>query len=91
MVDFNHPLAGKDLVYDVRINRTVDDDSEKLKSLLKIHIKIKDAEVELKEGLAEIKLKEKIPVQAQDEFKKIAEKAIPNIKKVDFTILEERK
>lgn len=91
MVDFNHPLAGKDLSYDVRVNRIVDDNAEKLKSLLKIHLKAKDAEVELKENSTEIRLKEKIPAQAQEEFRKIAEKAVPNIKNIDFTILQERK
>ena len=28
LVDFNHPLAGKDLVYDVKINKIVEDDKE---------------------------------------------------------------
>jgi len=89
MVDFNHPLAGKDLVYDVKINRIVDDNAEKLKSLLKIHLQIKDAEIELKEESANIKLKQKMPKEAQDEFRKIVEHTIPNIKKVDFTIPQE--
>ena len=29
LVDFNHPLAGKDLVYDVKINKIGRDDKEK--------------------------------------------------------------
>ena len=40
-------------------------------------------------GIAEIKLKEKLPKEAQDEFGKMAERAIPSIKKVEFTILED--
>lgn len=31
-VDFNHPLAGKDLVYHVSVKRIVEDDKEKLKA-----------------------------------------------------------
>ncbi len=90
LVDFNHPLAGKDIVYDVKINRIVDDAKEKLNSLLKLHLHIKNAEIELKEESAEIRLKELMPSQAQEEFKKIVENTIPSIKKVDFTISQEK-
>lgn len=90
LVDFNHPLAGKDIVYDVKINRIVDDAKEKLNSLLKLHLHIKNAEIELKDESAEIRLKETIPSQAQEEFKKIVEISIPSIKKVDFTIPQEK-
>ena len=34
IVDFNHPLAGRDVVYDIRIKRVVNDDKEKINSLL---------------------------------------------------------
>jgi len=34
IVDFNNPLAGKDVVYDVHIIRKVDDQNEKIKSLI---------------------------------------------------------
>ena len=33
MVDFNNPLAGKDVIYEVKINRKIDDLNEKVKSL----------------------------------------------------------
>jgi len=104
MVDFNHPLAGKDLVYNIKINRIIDDNAEKLKSLLKVHLHLKDAEVELKEVsnegerietrsqlTAEIKTKKAVPEEAQDEFRKIVERAIPAIKDLVFTIPEEKK
>lgn len=90
LVDFNHPLAGKDLVYKVKINRVIDDNKEKVASLLKAHIGIKDAEIELKESNAEIKLKNSIPKQAEEEFKKIIGTAVPEIKNVTFTIAEEK-
>ena len=91
LVDFNHPLAGKDLVYDVKINRIVDDNKEKLNSLLKMHLHIKDGEIEIKEYGVNINLKQKIRQLEQDEFKKIAEEVIPNIKNITFTIAEEKK
>ena len=91
LVDFNHPLAGKDLGYDVKINRIVDDNKEKLNSLLKMHLHIKDGEIEIKEDGVNINLKQKIRQLEQDEFKKIAEEVIPNIKNITFTIAEEKK
>ena len=90
LVDFNHPLASKDLVYNIKINKIVDDNKEKLNSLLKTYLHIKDAEIELKVESASIKSKHNIPKQAQEEFIKIANKIIPGIKKVDFTIQEEK-
>lgn len=104
LVDFNHPLAGKDLVYHVKINRVVEDSKEKIKSLLKMRLHIKDAEIELNgesnaselhftrsQLTANIKTKQKLPEEIQKEFKKIAEKVIPEIKNVVFTIPEGKK
>ena len=90
LVDFNHPLAGKDLIYNVKINRVIDDDQEKLKSLLKMHLHIKDVEIELKEDNVNISLKQDIPKQTQEEFKKVVERTIPSIKNINFIILEEQ-
>lgn len=88
LVDFNHPLAGKDLIYKVKINKVVDDDKEKLKSLLKLHLHIKDAEIEIKENAASLRLEHSMPKQAQEEFITITERLIPSIKKVDFEAKE---
>ncbi len=90
LVDFNHPLAGKDLVYKVRVNRIVDDINEKLNSLLKLHLKVKDAEIEVKEDSADIRLKQNISNQAQEELKKVIEKVLPAIKNINFRIIEEK-
>ena len=87
-VDFNHPLAGKDIVYEVKINRIVDDDREKLNSLLKLHLHIKDADTELQEDSASIKLKIDLPKEAQEEFHKIVKKNIPSIKNIEFKAKE---
>lgn len=86
LVDFNHPLAGKDLVYSVKINRIVDEISEKVKSLLKMHLSIKDAKIEVKEGSVEIRLEKDIPKLAQEELKKIVERTVPGIKSVNFAV-----
>lgn len=36
-VDFNHELAGKDLVYDVEVVEVIEDDEEKIKSMIELH------------------------------------------------------
>lgn len=91
LIDFNHPLAGKGLVYDVKVNRVVDDIREKLKSLLRVHLQIKDADIDLKEGSANIKIKSKITHEAESEMKEIISKTMPNIKGISFTIIQEEK
>ena len=91
LVDFNHPLAGKDLLYNVKINKIVEGAKEKINSLLKTHLQVKDAEIDLKEDAVEIKIKEKISDEADAEFKKAISKTVPNIKNVSFTILQEKK
>lgn len=88
LVDFNHVLAGKDLMYHVRINRILEDTKEKIESILKVHTHIKNPEVELKEGSAEIRTK-KIGNDIQSELKKTITKTVPEIKNVDFTIVQE--
>src|SRR3989344_2118969 len=37
IVDFNNPLAGKDLKYNFKIIRKIDDEKEKIKSMLKFY------------------------------------------------------
>ena len=91
VIDGNHPLAGKDLIYNVKINKIIDDTQEKINSLLKMNLHIKDAEIELKDDSADIKVKHNIPKQAQEELKKSVEKTIPSIKNLAFTIAKEEK
>ena len=49
-----------------------------------------DAEVEVKEGNAAIEIKQEIPKQFQDEFKKIINRTIPEIKNVEFNVKSEK-
>ncbi|MBI1935753.1 peptidylprolyl isomerase [Candidatus Woesearchaeota archaeon] len=82
LVDFNHPLAGKDVIYNVKIHRLVEDQNEKLASLVKTHLGVKDAEIGMKDGVTEIKCKSNVPKQLQDEFGKVIERVIPSIKSI---------
>ena len=76
IVDFNHPLAGKDLIYEVKINKIVKNTEEKLKALLKTDkITIKDNQAK-----ADIQ----IPEPVQKEIEKQIKKLIPELKKITF-------
>ncbi|MEM4267346.1 MAG: peptidylprolyl isomerase [Candidatus Woesearchaeota archaeon] len=82
LVDFNHPLASKDIVYDVKILRVLTDDLEKAKGYLS-HI-IGDAEVELNEGVLKVASKNKIPKEIVSLIEKKIKEIIPTINKVEF-------
>lgn len=62
-VDFNHELAGKDLVYDVEVTEIIDDVEEKIKSMIELHysnpnVDIDKTEIDIADGVANIKLDE---------------------------------
>lgn len=90
LVDFNHPLAGKNIVYDVKIRRIVDDAKEKIKALLDVHLHAHDAEVSVNGENAGIRLRHDIPNEVREGFKKIVERTVPGIKNVAFEVSEEQ-
>ena len=53
MVDFNNPLAGKDVIYDINVKKKIDDISEKAKALInfffrqEIKFKLQDKKITL--------------------------------------------
>ncbi|MEK6949258.1 MAG: peptidylprolyl isomerase [Nanoarchaeota archaeon] len=84
LVDFNHPLAGKELSYKVKINRKIDDKKEQLVGYLKLVLASKDLEVEVDDSNAKIKLKMELTKEAQDELSSKLTLLIPGIKNVEF-------
>ena len=62
-VDFNHELAGKDLIYDVEVCEVIEDEAEKIKSMIELHysnpnVDIDKTEIDIVDGVANIKLDE---------------------------------
>lgn len=80
IVDFNHPLAGKDISYEIKILRVIKDDKEKLKSILELFFK--EPEFEIKDSIAEIKIE--IPEPVQKQLIEKIKTTIPAIKEVKF-------
>ena len=91
LVDFNHPLAGKELSYKVRINKKITDGKEKLNGYVKLTLGTKDFEADIDSGSAKITLKDKIPKEAEKKLiEKIAE-LMPEIKTTEFDIVTKPK
>ncbi|MEK6856689.1 MAG: peptidylprolyl isomerase [Nanoarchaeota archaeon] len=78
IVDFNHPLAGKNITYKLRVIRKVTDDKEKLDSILSFFVKDFKTEINQEEA----KIQASIPKDAQETLKKKIMDLIPSIKKV---------
>ena len=62
-VDFNHELAGKDLAYDVEVCEIIDDEAEKIKSMIELHysnpnVDLDKTEIDINDGIVNIKLDE---------------------------------
>src|SRR3989338_1258698 len=90
VVDFNHPLAGKDLVYEVKINRIIDDNILKISSILLngIGLDENDYKIGEKEGGIDIKLKKDIDENVKEKIKK----AVKELVKIDisFSLLQSK-
>jgi FKBP-type peptidyl-prolyl cis-trans isomerase 2 len=83
-VDFNHPLAGKELKYTVKIVKKITDPNEKVKAILERY-DIK-ANIQLKDGKLILKMKQKPNPAIEKLVKDLMEKWIKEIKAVKFEI-----
>lgn len=82
MVDFNHPLASKDLVYEFTIKRILQDDKEKLEATLRTFLGLHEVKVELNEGNAIVDME--MPEPLVKELEKKLQERIPALKSVKF-------
>ncbi len=92
-VDFNHEFAGKTLIYDVKIEKIIEDDMEKVYGIIELqypnpNIKPEDHEVEMEDGKVKIYLNEMAKFDNQITYAKfrIARDIWDNmgIKRVEF-------
>lgn len=87
IVDFNHPLAGKDVVYKIKINKLVVDDSEKIRDYIMLQLNISPDffTVSIDGEIAKIMFKEGISLKELN-MAVLTEKlkSFSNIKKVEY-------
>ena len=81
IVDFNHPLAGRVLNYEIKIKRIVEDTLEKAKAVFKNELNITDAALDLKNKTLLIG-EEKFPKEVLDAVKKRVTELIPEINEI---------
>lgn len=85
MVDFNHPLAGKDLLYKARIVKKITDLKEKTDRLLDYYGLEGEKTLDKVKGTLAIKTEKPIPPAYQKVFEQNIKKWIPEIKKMEFS------
>ncbi len=92
LVDFNHPLAGREVVYDIKINRIVSDKKEQVKSLLYMGPGISDAGIEINSDMAVIKFKHELPDVVKDKLKEDVKRLV-HLKDIEFSkeVVQEKK
>ncbi len=82
IVDFNHPLAGKDLVYKVNLIRQVTDLTEKVKGVLRLELNLSGADVKVEDGKATVM--QELPAELSGMMQERITKLIPEIKQLEF-------
>jgi len=90
LVDFNHPLAGKDVVYDVNIKRIVSDKKEQITGMLSVLMKIEPVGVKIENEQAVITLKKELPDKVKDHISKELCNIV-GLKKTEFKKADEKK
>lgn len=70
LVDFNHPLAGRDLAYEINVKRIVTDKKEEIQSILKTLLGIKKSSIAVEGDKARITLEKEVPKEITVELDK---------------------
>ncbi|MBU0536735.1 MAG: peptidylprolyl isomerase [Nanoarchaeota archaeon] len=88
LVDFNHPLSGQNVNYEIRIDNIITDDSEKVKALLELKLGINDLEVQIAQDNAVVRTEKTlgIPAEVVDILSQETSKLVPSVKKISFDI-----
>ncbi|OYT42425.1 MAG: hypothetical protein B6U78_01305 [Candidatus Aenigmarchaeota archaeon ex4484_224] len=85
IVDFNHPLAGKNLVFEIEVVSKAKNDKEKILGIIEIFSNSKDLDVEIENESIKIKDKKKIlDFTRKNSISETILKFFKNIKKVQF-------
>lgn len=89
IVDFNNPLSGRNLTYEVKINKIVEDTIEKTKAL--IEPVFGEVEVSFENDIATIQVPFEMPKEILDPFKEKILKLIKEIKQINFKVKDDKK
>lgn len=90
LVNFNHPFAGREIVYEIKINKKITDKAVKLKSFLELSFNMPDIKTEIKEDKATVILPVDLPKPVQEGLSKKL-KEITKLKDIVFVNKEVKK
>jgi len=83
IVDFNHPLAGRDLIYEIKLNKLITDKKDQVTSILNNKYGIKDAEIKIDNDELKITFKKDLKKEVKDKIKEDLTRLVP-FKKIDL-------
>lgn len=83
IVDFNHPLSGQDIIYDLQVNQIITDEKTKLEATLGM-FQLPYKKVELSDNKAKIELVSGIPKELTEKLVTELEK-VSGVKNIEFT------
>ncbi len=82
LVDFNHPLSGRDIKYEIKINKQVTDSKEKLKAYMQMTLGVVDPKITIIGDKAEIEMA--IPAQISKALADKLVEVVPELKTIEF-------
>lgn len=96
ILDFNHPLSGKELKYEVWPQRKIEKTEEKVKALSSLFLRLEEDKykVKCKDNKVEIEIEEEIPEKIRNLFSEQLKSKVEEVEKVKFTgkgVSEEKK
>ncbi len=87
IVDFNHPLSGREVVYDVTVKNAITDTTEKVKAMLKlIGIAPGLVGISIADGNASLEFPQEVPAELKKDVEEKLKASIPELKAVSFTV-----
>lgn len=89
LVDFNHPLAGKEVEYEVDIIEKLENTKEQIKGFISTNLMVEPEEVEINDSEATVKMSTELPGEAQENIAEEVEDIIDDIEKVEVKTIEE--
>lgn len=90
IVDFNHPLSGKEVHYKVKVERMVTDKAEQVRSILGSFMDTEKTDIKVEEDKAQVTMEKEMPKEAA-EFMKATITEMTGLKDVVFNKLEKNK
>lgn len=85
MVDFNHPLSGKNLTYHIKVVSIIEDEKKKVEAFL-AQMGVGNLDITTEDGKVTIKLHSELEKEVKEEFSKKLKEVIPSIKDVNFSL-----